>query len=212
MIIGILGGTGKMGSGLGMAWAKAGHTVLLGSRTPQQAALVAEQIHQSVPDAQVRGVSLQEAAQAQDVVLLAVSFTAAAEVVRQYAQFLQNKLIIDITNPFGKLPAGQTSAAEQTAQLIGAGARVVAAFKTNFASTLPNPVNRQGTVSDCFICGDDSQAKQQVSTLVKDVGFRTIDCGNLEACRILDLMVPLMIQLDQKYEGGQHTASWKLLS
>lgn len=212
MIIGVLGGTGRMGSGLGMAWAKAGHTILLGSRRPEQAAVVAEQIRQSVPDAQVRGVSLEEAAQAQDAVLLAVAFTASADVVQKYARFMKSKVIIDITNPFGKLPAGQTSAAEQTAQLIGAGAQVVAAFKTNFANTLPNPVNQAGTIRDCFICGNDAHAKSRVSTLVKDVGFRTIDCGNIEACRVLDLMVPLMIQLDQQYEGGQHTASWKLLS
>ena len=37
MRLGIVGGTGKLGSGLAMRWARAGHTIALGSRDPAKA-------------------------------------------------------------------------------------------------------------------------------------------------------------------------------
>ena len=53
MKIGILGGTGRMGCGLADSYARRGHEVFLGSRSPDQARAVALGI-----EGEVRGGSL----------------------------------------------------------------------------------------------------------------------------------------------------------
>jgi len=41
-------------------------------------------------------------------------------------------------------------------------------------------------------------------------GFRPVDCGRLANARVLDGMVPLMIELDARSGSDAHSA-WKLL-
>lgn len=92
---------------------------------------------------------------------------------------------------------------------MGRRCKIVAAFKTNFAATLEEPA--QGSrVRDVFLCGDDTKAKRTVLGLIAESGFRPVDCGRLEAARVLDQMVPLMIELDERY-GNKGSSSWKFL-
>lgn len=209
MRIGILGGTGRMGRGLAQAWAKAGHTIFLGSRDPDRAQQIATQLAQQI-GGQIHGVDLKTAAHQGEVIVLALPYRSCAEWLVRLREALQGKIIVDITNPFGAVPPGQTSGMEENAKALNAPARWVAAFKTNFWTTLDRPVNKDGIVRDCFYCGDDREAKKIVADLITQVGYRPIDCGDATAARVLDLMVPLMIDLDRRF-GGKAECSWKLL-
>lgn len=209
MRIGILGGTGRMGKGLAKAWAKVGHEIWLGSRDPDRAQRVAEGIAQGT-GGKVYGADLPTAAQKGEVVVLSIPFRACSDWLPKLREELRDKIIVDITNPFGAVPEGQTSGIEENARTLGVPARWVAAFKTNFWTTLDEPRNKEGIIRDCFYCGDDEEAKRLVADLIHQVGYRPVDCGDLKAARTLDLMVPLMIGLDRRY-GGQARLSWKLL-
>ena len=57
MIIAVLGGSGKEGSGLAMRWAHAGHTVVIGSRDPEKAQRAADELNLALGSASVRGAS-----------------------------------------------------------------------------------------------------------------------------------------------------------
>src|SRR5207245_1555003 len=72
MRIGIVGGTGKEGSGLGVRWAAAGHEVLIGSRDPERARGKAAELAARAPAARVSGMSHADAARAAGVVVRAV--------------------------------------------------------------------------------------------------------------------------------------------
>lgn len=197
MRIGIIG-TGRMGRNLAAGWQKSGHEVVFGSRNPD-----------SKDDLQA--VAIDDALKA-DVIVIAVPFTAVEGFARQYAGQLRDKIVVDITNPFDNLPDNRIAGAEITAKAIGEGARVIAAFKPNFWQTLLEPVDpQQAVVRDVFIAGDDDDDKAVVSRLVTDLGFRPIDCGVLRNARILDGMVPLIIELDRRYGQGEGRVSWKLL-
>jgi len=126
------------------------------------------------------------------------------------AAALRERLVIDISNPFDHLPDNRVAGAEVTRDAIGPGARVVAAFKTNFAATLLAPLNVDGVQRDVLFAGDDEEDKRIVAGLIADLGFRPVDCGVLHNARILDGMVPLIIELDRRY-GGAWQTSWKLL-
>jgi len=205
MHIGIIG-TGRMARFLAQGWLQANHSIQFGSRQPQSKADVLN----AVPEATV--TTIEETLETAEVVVIGIPFVAVKPFAQQYASKLQNKLVIDISNPFEHLPDNHISGPEITAQAIGPGARVVAAFKANFWETLLEPVDPHvQTVRDVFYAGDDVADKEIVAQLIKDLGFRPVDCGPLLNARVLDGMVPLIIELDRRYADGVHQLSWKLL-
>ncbi len=208
MRIGILGGTGRMGRGLAKAWAKAGHEIIIGSRDPDRANRLAQQLAQET-GGKVWGSDLPTAARDGEIIILSLPYRTCADWLKRLQNELRGKIIVDIANPFGATE-GQTSGVEANAKALGVPARWVAAFKTNFWTTLEQPVNKDGIVRDCLYCGDDRYAKGIVARLIEQVGYRPVDCGDLKAARVLDLMVPLMIELDRR-SGGKAQCSWKLL-
>jgi NADPH-dependent F420 reductase len=203
MRIAILG-TGRMASGLGQGWLKAGHFVAFGSRRPE----TKNDFHKEVGlDSRVFGI--EGAITAGEVVVITVPYAETVPLAKRHADLLRGKIVIDITNPFGSQPAEGRSGAELTAVAIGEGARVVAAFKANFSDTLLEPVDHTGQPRDVFFAGDDEAAKQVVSSLVSDLGFNPVDCGSLRAATMLDLSVPVLIDMDTRLNGGRRTSSFR---
>ena len=205
MKIGILGGTGRMGCGLADSYARRGHEVFLGSRSPDQARAVALGI-----EGEVRGGSLLETARDSDLLVVAVPFEVAEEMIRSLADLLRDKIVVDITNPFGAITPGRIAAVEVHANAVPS-AHWVAAYKTTFWKTLGQPADSAGVTRDVLVCSDDRPAGQTVMDLIASTGFRPIDCGSLENARAVDLMVPLMLELDERYQC-ECASGWKFLT
>ena len=116
MKIGILGGTGKEGSGLAYRWALKGHDVVIGSRDAARAAAGAAELNQLLAGkAVVRGADNAEAAQAA-VVVLTVPYAAQVATADSVAQQLQGKILVDVTVPLApprvdrvQLPNGESA-------------------------------------------------------------------------------------------------------
>jgi predicted dinucleotide-binding enzyme len=197
-------GTGRMCSALGRVWARAGHSIIFGSRDPAGRADVIA----GIPGARVVGID--EALAAAEVVVIGTPFTAVAPFAQAYAGQLRGRLVIDITNPFDNLPDNRVSGAELTAQAIGQGARVMAAFKANFWESFETPRSSEGIVRDVHFVGGDEADKALLSRLITDIGFQPVDCGDLKNARVLDVMVPLLLELDRRYGANRHS-SWKFL-
>jgi 8-hydroxy-5-deazaflavin:NADPH oxidoreductase len=141
-----------------------------------------------------------------DVVVLAVPYTAAADVVTRYGDQLAGKVVVDITNPLNATydalvtPAG-SSAAEEIAKVLPAGAALVKAFNTTFAGTL---VAGQvaGQPLDVLVAGDDDAAKRTVSDLIEAGGLRAVDAGPLSSARYLEALGFLHIGLQGSLGTG----------
>jgi NADPH-dependent F420 reductase len=141
-----------------------------------------------------------------DVVVLAVPYTVAGDVVAQYADDLAGKVVVDITNPvdlntFTPLSVQAGSAAQEIADAAPDDARVVKAFNTTFAGTL---VEGQvaGQPLDVFIAGDDEDAKAVVRQLVEGGGLRAVDAGPLARARELEALGYLHMALQQPLDTG----------
>jgi 8-hydroxy-5-deazaflavin:NADPH oxidoreductase len=128
-----------------------------------------------------------------DVVVLAVPYTQAPHAVRQHADALDGRVVVDVTNPvdisvlepLDTAPFG--SGAELIADVAPDGARVVKAFNTTFAGTLlAGAVD--GRPLDVFLAGDDDDAKATVAALTRDGGLRPIDAGRLARARELEAL------------------------
>jgi 8-hydroxy-5-deazaflavin:NADPH oxidoreductase len=135
-----------------------------------------------------------------DIVVLAVPFDAAREIVVSQAEALAHKVIIDITNPidfstFDNLvvEAG-TSAAEELANIAPATAHIVKAFNTTFAGTLVAGAI-DGIPLDVLVAGDDADAKSAVAEFVTASGLRSIDVGPLRRARELEAFQLLVMTL-----------------
>jgi hypothetical protein len=196
-------GTGRMALNLGIGWSRSGQVVVFGSRNPGDKADIETRV------AGARVTTHIEALAAGEVVVIALPYVNVEPFARQYAAQLQGKLVIDISNPFSHLPDNRISGAEITAAAIGSNARVVAAFKDNFWKTLLEPVDARGMKRDVHFAGDHADDKKIVAGLIEALGFQPIDCGPLKYARVLDVMVPLMIELDRRYAHGEGKSSWK---
>ena len=194
-----------MAMALGKVLFAAGHFVAFGSRRPE----IRKEFHIEVgTDTRLYGV--RAAIDAGEIVIITLPYKEVAATVRKHAESLRGKVIIDITNPFAAQPNNGDSGAQVTATAIGDGARVIAAFKTNFSNTFEQPVDSTGEPREVHYAGDDEEAKEVVAGLIREIGFKPVDCGSLAEAVVLDHMVPLMIRLDATEHASSRKSSWRI--
>ncbi len=191
MKIAILG-TGKMGSAVGQRLAATGHQVVYGSRRPD------ETRGRFAGLAGVSVTSYAEAARAAGLVIVAVPWVFALDLVKAIDRELAGKIIIDLTNPLSAdvshlVVGGNDSAAEQIARALP-GAQVVKAFNGITADNFPNPAFA-GATAQVLYCGDDAPAKAAVRELIQACGYEPQDCGALSNARYLEAIAMLWLQL-----------------
>ena len=147
---------------------------------------------------------------AAEVIVLAVPYQAAGPVVERYADQLDGRVVVDITNPLNEdysglveTPAG--SGAQEIAAAAHPGARVVKAYNTTFARTVADG-QVAGQPLDVFVAGDDAGARDTVAQLVEAGGSRAVDAGPLARARELEALAFLHIALQGSLETGFQSA------
>src|SRR5271165_5757710 len=126
-MIAIVGGTGPEGSGLALRWARAGESVIIGSRDAARAQATAARIAETVGLlGSVEGAENATAVKMCDTVVLTVPFAGQAELLKQLKPaFRPGTVLIDATVPLAAAVGGrptrvlgvwQGSAAEQAAE------------------------------------------------------------------------------------------------
>jgi 8-hydroxy-5-deazaflavin:NADPH oxidoreductase len=203
--IAVLGGTGKEGSGLALRWAVAGHRVIIGSRDAQRAhAIAAELSTLAGGAAQISGTDNAAAAQAADVIVLAVPYAAQRPTALGVRDALEGKVLIDVTVPLVppkvdrvQLPAGG-SAVQQLQQELGSGVKVVSAFQNVSATHLKDVTH--AIDCDVLVCGDDAEAREQVVTLARDAGMVAWHAGVLANSAAAEALTSLLIAINKRYK------------
>src|SRR5919106_2556964 len=106
----IIGGTGALGYGMALRWARQGTAVVIGSRKPERAAEAAERVRAKVPDAEVEGLHNDEAARAGPIVFLTVPFRAQSETLNNLREVLKGRqLLVDCTAPLAAAISGKAT-------------------------------------------------------------------------------------------------------
>ena len=205
----IIGGTGALGWGLAMRWAKAGQPVVIGSRSAERAAEAAERVRAVAPGAQIEGLENGEAAQRGPIVCLTVPFRAQSENLTNLREALQpGQLLVDCTVPLAAAVSGkatrslgvwQGSAAQQAQEMVPEGVEVIAALHTVSAPTLGDPDAELD--EDVLVCGDSRAEKAKVARLIEAIpGLRAVNAGTLEMARIVEQLTPLLISVNSRYK------------
>ena len=174
-VIGIIGGTGDLGSGLAKAWVAAGHKVIIGSRSREKAEKAAAALGEAVSGDDNVG-----AARAADVVVLAVPFASHDQTIEEIKGVVGGKIVVDTAVPLVppkvstvQLPSGG-SAAQIAQRLLGSEVRVVSAFHNVSAAKL----HAGGRVDcDVLVFSDDKAARNLVIGLAGEVARRGVGGG-----------------------------------
>ena len=199
--IGIIGGTGDLGSGLARLWAAAGHAVVLGSRTKEKAVAAAATL--AAEGYTVCGDDNVAAARACDIVVLSVPWSSHDAILHEIRGSVDGKIVVDAAVPLVppkvsqvQLPA-QGSPAIVAQRLLGSGTRVVAAFHNVGARKLHG-----GQKADCdvLVFADDPAARQQVIDLAGLVATRGVDGGMLCNSVAAEALTSVLIAINRRYK------------
>jgi hypothetical protein len=210
--IGILG-TGIVGQTLGAKLAELGHEVMVGTRdvghTQERTdpgpfgAPPFSAWHRAHPA--VRLGTFAEAARHGEVILNATTGVGSLEALHlARAPNLGGKVLIDASNPldFGQgmpptLALCNTDSLGEQIQRAFPAARVVKALNTVTAFLMVNPALIANGDHSLFVCGDDADAKAQVTAWLADwFGWRdVIDLGDITAARGTEMYLPIWLRL-----------------
>ena len=209
--IGILG-TGMVGQVLATGFLKHGHDVMVATRVPEKVAPWREK-H---PELHV-GTHKEVGAWA-DIVVLAVKGSAAEAAIRLCdAQDLAGKTVIDATNPIADAPpengvlkffTSLDRSLMEELQQVNPKAHFVKAFNSVGNAYMVDP-GFGGVKPTMFICGNDANAKQEVSAILDQFGWEAEDMGGVEAARAIEPLC--MLWCIPGFIRNQWTHAFKLL-
>lgn len=207
MKIGIVG-SGDVAQALGKGLVAAGHQVMLGTRNPDKKELAAwkRQVkkHGSIG-------STTEAASFGEVVILAIAWHAAEDVLAQVRPELAGKVVVDVTNPLvfreGEAPTlsvGFSMSGGEIVQQSLPDSHVVKALNNISYTRMVQPEYKEG-VPVLFYCGNNESAKKEVVGLLQDLGWNdTVDLGDITKSRLTEQLTLLWIEYGALRGGWDH--------
>jgi 8-hydroxy-5-deazaflavin:NADPH oxidoreductase len=206
----IIGGTGALGYGLAVRWARAGQPIVIGSREAARAEEAAERVRSEVEGAEVEGLENADAVARGPIAFLTVPFRAQSETLTNLKDALsEGQTLVDCTVPTAAAVSGkavrtlgvwQGSAAQQAEEMVPEGVTVISALHTVNAKRLAGdgPLDE-----DVLICGDKKADKAPVARLIERIdGLRTVNAGALEMSRIVETLTSMLISINVRYKAA----------
>ena len=200
-VIAIIGGTGPQGQGLALRFARAGVKVALGSRDGARATEIVAELNAKLGTALIEGFDNAGAVEAADeMVILAVPFSAHNATLEALKGGLAGKILVDIVVPLSPndpkivdMPP-EGSATEAAQALLGPDIPVVGALHNVSAKTL-NDLDHDINC-DILVCGNKLEPRKKVMALVEQLGVQTYNAGGASAARCIEAITPILIRLN----------------
>lgn len=199
--IAVIGGTGQLGAAIARRLAKAGKSIIIGSRDPVKAEAAARQLGAELGCEVAFGGNV-AAAGAADVVILTVPFASQRTTLEDIRSSVVGKIVIDTTVPLMppkvmrvQLPP-EGSAAQRAQDILGESVRVVSAFHNVAAHKL---ITDALVECDVLVFGDDKVAREVAVALVDACGLRGLHGGVLANSAAAEAMTSVLIFLNKTY-------------
>ena len=188
-------GSGNMATAIGTRAAKHGHTIEFMGRNTAKAQALAGQIGNGAT------VGAFGARPAGDIVIVAVLYTGAVDVVAHYGDALSGKILVDITNPFNADVTGLVTTADDSMSRQIAAAAPEGTHVTKALNSILHDVLAQEKPVDVFFAGDNAEAKARVATFLESLDMRPLDAGGLEMAWVLEWAGVLLVGLARNGAG-----------
>jgi 8-hydroxy-5-deazaflavin:NADPH oxidoreductase len=177
-------GVGSLGSAVARHLVAGGELVVLAAQDQEHAVKLAQELGPSAEAALV-----EDALEVADIVVLALWLDQLREFIPEQARLLENKVVVDPSNPIGFDESGQMirtlpddeSSGSIVAALLPASSHYVKAFGTLGADFLASNANRAPQRVALFYATDDDTAAETVERLIRAAGFDPVKAGGLAA-------------------------------
>lgn len=205
-------GTGMVGRTIAGALAGRGHSVVIGTRDPQATLARTEpDMMGAAPFAQWHAVNagievaaFADAAAGSEIIVNATNGGASlAALSAAGSGNLAGKVIMDISNPLdfsqgmppSLNPVNTDSLGEQIQRSFPE-AKVVKTLNTMNAAVMVDPASVAGGDHSVFVSGNDAEAKETVTGLLKAFGHTdVIDLGDITTARGSEMLLPIWLRL-----------------
>lgn len=211
MRIALLGGTGDIGQGLALRWARdTGHEVVVGSRDRDKAERKAETYREQLTtrdsDPTVAGCENEAAAETADVVVLAVPAYHVVDTIASVEAVLGD--VSALVTPAVGMQSSDGGFSYQPPDVGSVTELVASKTERPVVGAFHNlPAGRLSDLDaaldiDTLVVGDDESAKQTVANLAEEIdGLRALDAGPLANAAEVEAVTPLLINVAQENEG-----------
>jgi len=201
--IAILGGTGDLGTGLAIRWAKAGHAIIIGSRTQEKADAAVAELKKISPQTKAVAMVNGAAAAAGDIVVLTVPAEHQLSTLESVRAGLQGKILIDVTVPLVPPKVGtvqlppEGSAGKRAQNFLGDGVKVVTAFQNVAAHLLQQDVKIE---CDVLVAGNSKEARDKVIELIEEAGMSGWHAGPIENSAAAEALTSILININRRHD------------
>lgn len=200
--IAILGGTGDLGTGLAIRWSRAGHRIIIGSRTQEKADAAVAALKEISPDTPAEAMENSAAAAAGDIVVLTVPFAHQLSTLETVQANLKGKILIDVTVPLRPPKVGtvqlpeEGSAGKRAQDFLGEDVMVVSAFQNIAADLLKDPDLK--IECDVLIAGNSKESRQRVIELAEEAGMNGWHAGPIANSAAAEALTSILIQINRQ--------------
>lgn len=201
-------GIGNVGFALANNLQKKGHDIIIAHNNVKSKSVVnAQEKNQSFSS-----LPIQEAIDTADIIFLATPFKHVEEIL--HTLDFKNKILVDCTNPVGigisHALESKLSGAEKVQQW-AKNAMVVKAYTIyGFENLASSSFSNYNVKPAMLIAGDHEEAKSKISTLNSDLGFETVDVGDLSQSLHLEHMTLLWVKM-VRVNGHHPNFTWAYL-
>lgn len=198
--IAILGGTGDLGTGLAIRWSKAGHKIIIGSRTLEKAQAAVAALQEISPETPAEAMENKDAAAAGNIVVLTVPAEHQISTLDYVKDNLQGKILIDVTVPLVPPKVGtvqlpeEGSAGKRAQDFLGEDVMVVTAYQNIAAHLLQQDVEIE---CDVLVCGNKKAARERVIELSAEAGMTAWHAGPINNSAAAEALTSILIQINR---------------
>ena len=200
--IGIIGGSGALGSALAHRFIKESFEVTIGSRSPEK---VISKISESDKDLGLQNLKIQEIAQTaseSELIFLTVPFAAHQKTVQVIQPYVQGKIVVDTTVPLvppkvARVQLPDTGCvARKTQEILGNDVYVVSALHNVAATALAKSETLDGEV---MVFGNNKEARETVIQLISKISLKGWHCGSIDNAVVAESLTSVLIFMNKFY-------------
>ena len=213
MRVALLGGTGDIGEGMALRWARdTDHEIVIGSRNAEKgesrAADYRDRLSERGVDTDISGTDNASAAAGSRIVVASVPPAYAADTIEAvHDDLAEEAIVVSPAVAMARNGSGfhydtpeAGSVAEAVAATTPAEVPVVSAFQ-NLAAGALTDLDRELAL-DVVVSGDDADAKSVLMELAEEIdGLRALDAGPLANSAEIESITPLLINLAMNNDG-----------
>lgn len=176
-------GLGNIGKVVASNLVRSNRDIIVATRKPEDAQAFGKTL-----GVHAEAMSVVDAIKEADIIVMSVWFSTIQEIMKEYSNELQGKIIIDPSNPiapdgnngFKKIIPADESAGQIIKSSLPKNAKLVKALGTLGAGSLASAAHKWPKASVLFYATDENAVETQVEELIQDAGFEAVKVGGID--------------------------------